>query len=371
MSSSWTFLPVFAGRDSCAKNILRNLSVLSGFFCLIVTLSACGDSSSPKYSSSPTAPPPGTSERPLEPGQLGRTLGPDGLPVLDQPKGVNVSPSTLFAEDIRDPIERIKRVENAILEMRRDYDATLPAIKRLVGIEKDMQTLMAQLEMLTGTAPDAVPVTPVSEESLSAAPAMQETPQQNDPLPLVPAVPEARSTQVSPGAIAPLATSDLSEAPASAPAAAPETPKVDATTTVKAPPTPPSTPPPEKPPEKPMAASPPEPSASGVSGVRLGEDGGKTRLVIDIGNSVSHRTDLDNDEKIMVIEINNATWNTTASKTFTSPLIKSYTTQPLESGKGTRLILTLKKPVKIVLDTLLNPEGNNKNYRLVIDLKGQ
>ncbi len=107
------------------------------------------------------------------------------------------------------------------------------------------------------------------------------------------------------------------------------------------------------------------------SGIRLGEDGGKTRLVIDLSGSVTHRTDLDNDEKILVIEIPGAGWTAAASKALSSSVVQSYTTQPLENAKGTRLIVTLKKPATILLDKELPPEATNKNYRLVIDLKGK
>ncbi len=116
----------------------------------LLTLSACGDSSSSgrvtTASPATAAPPPDSNTRAVEPGQLGRKMGPDGLPSLEPEKGVNVSVDSLFTNDIKDPIDRIKRLENAVLELRRDYDATLPSIKRLVGIEKDMQTLMGQLE---------------------------------------------------------------------------------------------------------------------------------------------------------------------------------------------------------------------------------
>lgn len=392
MSSSWTCPPVFAGGNLFVKKFLRDLILLPGFFCLIFALTACGDSSNIIRSSntgSASAPPPGTDQRPLEAGQLGRTIGPDGLPTLDAPKGVNVSVDTLFAEDIKDPIDRIRRLENAILEMRRDYDATLPAIKRLVSIEKDMQTLMAQLESLTNTdtGVEIAPAVPVTSENIienttvSAMPVTATDPamtaaasQTNDPTPLVPAVPEDRAQQVSSGAVTPLTTSDLSDdsTPANAPAELSSDP---AKTAVNKTSPPPAEKPPDAPQEKPVGKpaekpKPPETSSqNGAFAVRLGEDGGKTRLVIDLGQSVTHRTDLDNDEKIMVIEINGAEWNGPATRTFTSPRIKSYTTQPLESGKGTRLIVTLKKPVKIALDSLLSPDTSTKNYRLVIDLK--
>ena len=164
MSSSWTSRAESSTVRSHICPVFRGLIFPAIRFCLfsglIFTLSACdlsaltGSSSNPPATAVPA--PPGGGDRPPEPGQLGRATGADGLPTLRAPMGVNVSVDTLFAEDIKDPVERIKRVENAVVEMRRDFDQTLPAIKRLVAVEKDMQTLMVQLEsLLSGNADDA------------------------------------------------------------------------------------------------------------------------------------------------------------------------------------------------------------------------
>lgn len=409
MSRSWTLQPVFAGGKLLLSSVLRDSTVAPGFCCLLLAaalaLSACGDSSSSgrittSAASTSTAPPPGSDARAVEAGQLGRKTGPDGLPSLEPEKGVNVSVDTLFTADIKDPIERIKRLENAVLELRRDYDATLPAIKRLVGIEKDMQTLMGQLETLTnGTVPangsvlEPVPVAAVESVPVpknSATPASPPAPgpapsHENDPVPLVPAVPAAQP-QTAPGGETP-APSQPAEIAALAPAKPSATLPPDAAK-AQAPPLPPSTAPPEpqanappqeipKPPVTATApAAPQQPETVGAgrvvgSGLRLGEDGGKTRLVIDLNGAATHRTDLDNNERILVIEINGADWAAATSKPLSSPIVQSYTTQPLENAKGTRLIVTLKKPVAILLDKALPPEATNKNYRLVIDLKGK
>ncbi|MDB5491225.1 MAG: hypothetical protein JWO78_1074 [Micavibrio sp.] len=412
MSRSWTFQPVFTGGNSLIRFVLRDSWVAPGFCCLLLasllSLSACGDSSSAgrvtTSSATAAAPPPGSDARAVEAGQLGRKMGPDGLPSLEPQKGVNVSVDTLFTDDIKDPIDRIRRLENAVLELRRDYDATLPSIKRLVGIEKDMQTLMGQLETLTngtgpaaGAAMEAVPLASVESVPVPGnSPSNSATPSSpapgpaashdNDPVSLVPAVPVAQSSTTP--KVETAAPSKTTEVAAIAPAKTAVTPPKADAAQAQAPPLPPFTAPPE-----PQANAPPQeipkPSVTTAattalqqakpveagrivgSGLRLGEDGGKTRLVIDLSGSVTHRTDLDNDEKILVIEINGAGWTGPASKAFSSPVVQSYTTQPLENAKGTRLIVTLKKPATILLDKELPPEATNKNYRLVIDLKGK
>lgn len=407
MSRSWTSQPVFTGGISFVRSVLRDSRVVPGFCCFFIALSlaGCGDSTSGKVTTSApsaVAAPPGSSTRAVEPGQLGRAMGADGLPTLEPAKGVNVNVDSLFADDIKEPIDRIKRLENAVLELRRDYDATLPSIKRLVGIEKDMQTLMGQLETLTngvppsaGPAMEAVPVASVDSVPVPTDLASPQSPvpapsaaAKNDPVPLVPAVPEARPmTTPKVETAAPSKNTEvaaIAPAPTSVPLPKTETAKA------QAPPLPPSTapppqnanaPPPDipKPPAASATAATSMPQQSGTvaakgiaaSGIRLGEDGGKTRLVIDLSGSVTHRTDLDNDEKILVIEIPDAGWTAPASKVLSSSVVQSYTTQPLENGKGTRLIITLKKPATILLDKQLPPEATNKNYRLVIDLKGK
>lgn len=89
--------------------------------------------------------PPGGETRPPKAGETGRARGDDGMPILD-PKGPNLQ--QLFSQDIKDPVERIKRLENAVVEIRQDLDAALPAINRLVSIEGDIQELTSQLQTL-------------------------------------------------------------------------------------------------------------------------------------------------------------------------------------------------------------------------------
>lgn len=89
--------------------------------------------------------PPGATDRPALPGESGRQRTAEGLPILDS-KGPNLK--QMFRQDIKDPIDRIKRVENAVLEMRQDLDSVLPAINRLVSIEGDIQALTTQLKAL-------------------------------------------------------------------------------------------------------------------------------------------------------------------------------------------------------------------------------
>jgi len=51
---------------------------------------------------------------------------PNGLPALKPLKGVNVD--TLFAENIKSTDRRFDRLENAVVDMRREFEAVKPAI---------------------------------------------------------------------------------------------------------------------------------------------------------------------------------------------------------------------------------------------------
>ena len=99
----------------------------------------------PPPSGAATDAPPDASLRPALPGQSGLPLGPNGLPIF-QPHGIDLQ--KVFSDNVTDPMVRIKRVENAVVELRRDFDAMMPAIARLVGVEQDMQNLTKQLGLV-------------------------------------------------------------------------------------------------------------------------------------------------------------------------------------------------------------------------------
>jgi len=362
MSSLWTLFTGFSGEHDSTKRRLRKIVLLPAALCVGLCLTACGDSARTQAGPSPPsatgsaatagdtatptlAPiiaPPGSDDRPLQPGSLGRSITADGLPALQPPKGINVSVDTLFADDIKDPIERSKRVETAVIEMRRDLDAAMPAIKRLVAIEKDIQLLSSQLETLLNgeqTAP---------AEDFSEA-----------PIALTPSAVETTTTT----------TTTTTPPPASAPP-----PDINIANAGP----PPEPPPPENisPPE--VAAPSPQPpaiaqpaaaptGAPAVLGLRLGEHPGRTRLVFDITGPVSFRTDLDNGEKILIVEIEKAAWTGTVQKNLSSPLVQSYTVQPIDNG-GVRIIMTLKAEASVASEKLLAADDNAANARLVIDL---
>jgi hypothetical protein len=326
--------------------------------------------------------PPDSAEKPPAPGSLGRGIAADGLPSMQPPKGVNVTIDTLFSDDIRDPIARSRRLETAVIELRRDLDAAMPAIKRLVAIEKDIQLLTSQLQtLLSGDAPPPETIIQDDGDVLNREPDGRDdmigtiqdpvpheadaAPTRTSNIPPVPPTPPATAPPITDqkpdppdllegGTIDSVMETALSESSSDMPVAL--GPIVAEAETTTAP--------------SPASKAPPPVSDGAVRavGLRLGEHADKTRIVIDLTGAVVPRVDLDNIEKILVIELPQVTLAGVVDKDFQNPLIQSLSIQPLETG-GTRAILLLKKDSVILSQSVLKPGSGTPHHRLVIDLK--
>lgn len=271
--------------------------------------------SSDGFLSAPIVAPPSYSDRPLKPGELPRaeTL-PNGLPALKPLKGVNVD--KLFAENISSSDKRFDRLENAVVDMRREFEAVKPAIVRLVAVEEDIQNMVEQLEIMAKQEQQARSA-PIHREQIS-------TPQNLTPTDLT-----------SP------ASSVVSQVKEPKPAPAPK-------------------------------AYSPQTSSHGptVKNLRTGRHSNKVRLVLDMSSKTPYNVDLDSSENLLVIELPEAGWSGATSKTFSSkaPLLASYSVESMNGSNGTRIIIALKKSTAILTKDLL-PPGATPNYRMYIDLK--
>jgi hypothetical protein len=279
---------------------------------------------------------------------------PNNLPAL-QPHGVDLQ--QLLAVDITDPIERIKRLENAVIEMRRDFDAVLPSIVHLVAVEQDMQNLSKQLGTLLQNEPQSDAAAPGGEEAV-ARPLSPPgpTPGTASPVPLA-AIP------VSPVVATPAAATPAPPNPSPEPVAPQTKPPVPAPALI-----------PPAPAPAPKASSGGKAEETKNTGLhvrtlRIGEHPDKTRLVLDASGPAAYQADLDNDENLLIVELPGAGWaGTKEGSSAKSPLIKSWSVQPLENGKGNRLIIQLKKAALIISQSTL-PPGNGNPFKIVIDLK--
>ncbi len=103
-----------------------------------------------------------------------------------------------------------------------------------------------------------------------------------------------------------------------------------------------------------------------VYDLRVGEHHDKTRIVMDVNAKTGFIVDIDNNERIMVVDLPDAGWNSRMSQSFgKSPFISSYKVEP--SGNGHIVIFQLKKNARVGYKADLKGfEGTSR--RLVIDV---
>ena len=119
----------------------------------------------------------------------------------------------------------------------------------------------------------------------------------------------------------------------------------------------------------PAAYTPPAINVTSIQNVRFGNhDGGKSRMVIDVSAASSFTFDVDNQEKLMVVEIPGTVWNAgpITRQLQDHPLVQSMTSSPDGTG-GTRVVLQLKTSAKVLWSQAIPPAGAQGN-RIVIDI---
>lgn len=122
----------------------------------------------------------------------------------------------------------------------------------------------------------------------------------------------------------------------------------------------------------PAATAPVVPAAAGrsssvVQALRVGEHPGRTRIVLDVSSNVAFRHDIDNNERILMLELPGAAWSAPLQQQFArSPLVAAYQATPDGQG-GTRLAIQLRKPAKIASTQSLAAEPG-KAPRVVVDI---
>lgn len=269
-----------------------------------------------------------------------------GIPGLQPMKGVNVD--TLFAEKLKNSDERFDRLENTVLEMRKEINNVMPSIVRLVAIEGDIQNLTKELDGMLQETPPANTNQPTNLLNENSSDAQLEIAQLNPQPPPppdetnVPSIPETREKPTS-----------LSPPPK-------ETP------TVVAPPPPQAAKVVSEPKhEKQKAVASNEKIATSL---RLGEYDNKVRIVIDTSKTPNISADYDPEEHLVVLEISDAKWIGDMQKTFAdSKLVQSYSVSAHPDGNGATIAITLKKDSKILKQGTVEPD-DNPNYRFYLDL---
>lgn len=262
---------------------------------------------------SPLVVPPVRGEAPLQPGESGTQYMPNGMPALQPPKGINYE--TLFDTRLKDDGKRFDRLESAVTDLRREFEAVKPAVVRLVAVEDDIQDLIQELEqLLQNEPPSAVAPRAVTPQRAVTAPPPNSVSAEN-----------ATSAAIKPPVVL-----------------TPEKPK--------------------------PVAPPPASNNADAQRLRFGEHRDKTRVVIDASKNIAYSVDLDNAEKLLVIDLPGASWGGQASwSSSKSPLVSSYTVQNIDDG-GSRIIMVLKRSSSILKQTMIKPNADSRSHRLVIDL---
>lgn len=322
---------------------------------LMLGLSACGQNPSPATSSNPLADPRNLATSAAADGRFSVDAPPSLRGEENKPKGpfgdvkpieiqqggslgsLGLNLDTYFAGNVGDTNARIDRLEGAVTAMHRDLKILAPSMQRLALIETDLQDLVEQLEAVlqeegSAAAPTAYVPPPQALSASEPSAGEEEFAEDTEPAPAVPA-----QQQKAPAAHQPAPVPTPTPAPAPTPAAAPVSAAL-------------------------------QPGALQASGLRLGEHPGKTRIVIDMSGTPAYKHDLDNAEKIFMIELPNTAWAGPATQSFSSPLIQSYTAQPMDNNGGTRIVLVLKKSASVSYQDTLKPASDSPYHRLVIDL---
>lgn len=240
-------------------------------------------------------------------------------------------PSGMSVED------RIAKLEQTVGSLRSDYDRIMPAFASLNTTNERIQALLDEIERDTGHRP-------VVEAAMAPAEA--------------PAKTEVTTMTTTTTTAAPAPTPFTATQEAMAPAASIKTETVK-TTTVK-----------EEAPMVQTTAAATASSGVNVTGVRIGEHGSKTRLVLDLSGKTKpeFKYDLDNAEKLLIVDLPSTGWagNASGKGVAAAPIVAGWSAQPGANG-GSTLAIQLKKNARILSTQFLPAEGKDP-ARLVMDI---
>lgn len=235
-------------------------------------------------------------------------------------RGLNTE--AMLASEIEHSIQELSRVEQSIAAVRAGMLDVIPSLKRLETLHGEVAALNERLRKVMNDI-GATNTSMVEQPTPITTPAQTIAPQNNRT-----AIEAARAMAQ----------------------AVPETQARPAPATAK-------------PNPQPVATVP-----SGVTGVRIGVHAGKTRLVIDYTGDVAPRFDLDNNERLMTIELPGLAWNTDTSMSSArnGTLIAGYAADKTDSGSLLAVALTRETQI---LEQFSLKASAGKPTRLVFDLK--
>lgn len=330
-------------------------------------------------------------------------------PITEMDAAMNApAPQPLSESDTLTPVmpratgesveERIARLEQSVNSIQGDYQKIMPAFASLNTTNERIQKLLNQIEKETGKkvvladapAPaTAAPVTTVTTTKMAATPVTPATTvtsvETRETVPPATGVAPAAGT-VSRANAEPIKTvtdttttvttdavvhSDAATTSGAPPLsafkeqptveearaeAARQTGKVAAATSTET---------------KMAAAAPASGGSNAVTGVRIGEHGTKTRLVFDLDGKTkpAFKYDLDNGEKLLLVEMPSSSWTGKSSGKPKSPLVEGWTASAGADG-GSTVAIQLKKDARVLSTEFLKAEGKDP-ARLVVDIAPQ
>ena len=249
-------------------------------------------------------------------------------------QGTKPVPTATEIAELRQANNRINQLETEMASLRNDMKMMMPALTQLASNQPavDMSDAMNNMQPAAGGSIAAGEVTRIHRNYMQPEDNFADNPEvqmdspvvQQAPLNLVPLTPPQASVAV---------------------------------------------PPPVR--LQPASYTPPSLNVTSIKGVRFGNhEGGKSRMVIDVSAAPTFTHDIDNNERILMIEIPGTVWNAgPVTKIIQdNPMIQSMAASPDGQG-GTRVILQLTAPAKILWSQAIPPSGTQGN-RIVLDIAG-
>ncbi len=108
---------------------------------------------------------------------------------------------------------------------------------------------------------------------------------------------------------------------------------------------------------------------SSIVKLRVGEHNDFTRIVLDASAESQFHIEVDNKEKMIYVDLPNADWEALEKWYSTEPpLVMAWLAKPNDDGKGTRLVIRLKKEARLIHEEYL-PDVGYPWHRIIFDLK--
>lgn len=255
---------------------------------------------------------------------------PDGM---SEARGLNVR---LFDTAVSDD-ERFERLEGAVQKLRDDFDSVAPAINRLIAIEREIQGLVDQLEVLVGnengmdsSSVPPIPTSLVEEETIDPV-----VPNIPDPLPpqdITPPSEEAMAQDVA----APSPT--MQAQPQQQPQA-----------------------------QQPQPTTPAFASTLRIEKIRAANHAKMSRIVIELAQAPKYSAVI-TPENTLMITFDGAQINADFEDKGAGSSLVSGTSSVAPSDSGYVLSIPLKRASRIVSQGVLKPDGAVTTHRLYFDL---